>query len=183
MNPEKIRICALAALMVCLLLSACTQREPSYEDRETFPPEVLTPVEGTELILQDGLTADTYPADSSVGAWLTGCGSSDRNDHFDAYTLRHEAAANGNTTFTYLIYYPHETGSLKAKPSLSESDSGYIVDLTYEAGEGTEGYSLCYLTLTLPTEKAPRLRLHGSEEILGVMSTVTANPIPNPAGA
>ena len=75
---------------------------------------------------------------------------------------------------------PLMMAQLQVKPSLSQTDSGYIIDLTYEAGRGMDGYSLCYLSVTLPTDKAPRLRLHRGEETLGVMSTVTQADIPAP---
>ena len=180
----KQKICCLiiAVLSVgALLLSACA-REPSYEDRETFAPEVLTPVEGTELIFADGLVTANFPMGEALGDWLNGCSRPDRNDHFQAYTLRREINEGENTTFTYLIYYPHGGESMKVKPVLSQTDSGYVIDLTYEKGQGVEGYSLCYLSVTLPTDKTPRLRLRYGEEILGVMSTVTQADISVPSG-
>ena len=180
----KQKICCLiiAVLSVgALLLSSCA-REPSYEDRETFAPEVLTPVEGTELIFADGLVTAHFPTEEAMGDWLSGCSRPDRNDHFQAYTLRREITEGENTTFTYLIYYPHGGESMKVKPVLSQTDSGYVIDLTYEKGQGVEGYSLCYLSVTLPTDKTPRLRLRQGEEILGVMSTVTQADISVPAG-
>ena len=36
----------IALILGALLWSSCG-KEPSYEDRETFAPEILTPVEGT----------------------------------------------------------------------------------------------------------------------------------------
>ena len=179
----KQKICCLiiAVLSVGALLMSSCAREPSYEDRETFAPEVLTPVEGTEVVFADGLVTAAFPVGEPVGDWLSGCSRPDRNDHFQAYTLRREIAEGENTTFTYLIYYPHGSESMKAKPVLSQTDSGYVIDLTYEAGQGMEGYSLCYLSVTLPTDKTPRLRLRRGEEILGVMSTVTQADIPVPS--
>ena len=105
----------------------------------------------------------------------------DRDEQFDAYTLRHESAADGHTTFTYLIYYPHGGPAVAASPELLESKSGYILNLTYTPAEGTAaktGYSICYLSVTLPTSNAPRLRLLVDEDPLGVLSTVTQNEIP-----
>ena len=179
----KQRICCLVVALLSvgtLLLSSCT-REPSYEDRETFAPEVLTPVEGTEVIFVDGLVTADFPVGGPAGDWLNGCNRPDRDEHFQAYTLRREITDGENTTFTYLIYYPHGGEAMKAKPVLSETDSGFVIDLTYEAGQGVEGYSLCYLSVTLPTDKTPRLRLCREKEILGVMSTVTQADIPMPS--
>ena len=175
--------CLMIAFLsaMTILLSACGG-EPSYEDRETFAPEVLTPVEGGELILQDGLRIDGYPLNEPIGEWLAGCSRPDRNDHFQAYTLRREISSEGNTSFTYIIYYPHGGAALTVKSALSQTDNGYIIDLTYEEGDGTQDYSLCYLSVTLPTDKAPRLRLTHDEETLGVLSTVTVDPITTPAG-
>ena len=178
----KLKICCLIVAIFSvgtMLLSSCA-REPSYEDRETFAPEVLTPMEGTEMVFSDGLVTADFPIGEPAGDWLSGCNRPDRDEHFQAYTLRREIAEGENTTFTYLIYYPHRDGVLQVKPSLSRTDSGYIIDLTYEAGQGMDGYSLCYLSVTLPTDKAPRLRLHRGEETLGVMSTVTQADIPAP---
>jgi hypothetical protein len=169
----------IALILGALLWSSCG-KEPSYEDRETFAPEILTPVEGTEVILQDGLTAADFPKGETVGDWLSGCSRPDRDEHFQAYTLRREITEGENTTFTYLIYYPHGDGVLQAKPALSQTDGGYIIDLVFEAGQGVEGYSLCYLSVTLPTDKTPRLRLRRGYETLGVMSTVTQADIPDP---
>lgn len=168
-----------ALILGAFLLSSCA-REPSYEDRETFAPEVLTPVEGTEVILQDGLIFADFPEGEPAGDWLIGCNRPDRDEHFQAYTLRREVTKDGNTTFIYLIYYPHGDGALHVRPALSQTDSGYIIDLVYEAGQGVDGYSLCYLSVTLPTDKTPRLRLRRGDETLGVMSTVTQADIPDP---
>ncbi len=180
----KQKICCLIVAVFsvgALLLSSCA-REPSYEDRETFAPEVLTPMEGTEVVFADGLVAADFPVGEPAGDWLSGCSRPDRDEQFQAYTLRREIAEGENTTFTYLIYYPHGDGAMEAKPVLSKSDSGYVIDLTYEAGQGVDGYSLCYLSVTLPTDKTPRLRLRREKEILGVMSTVTQTDIPAPMG-
>lgn len=188
-STKKIRM--LSTLLTALLLltsTACTQ-DPSSDgeqlpaDRETFAKETYAAVEGTGITLRDGLTAADYPAETPAGEWLVGCSASDRDEQFDAYTLRHESTADGHTTFTYLIYYPHGGLPVKATPELLESKSGYIVNLTYTpaagAANGGNGYSLCYLSVTLPTESAPRLRLLVGNDTLGVMSTVTQDAIPN----
>jgi hypothetical protein len=47
--------------------------------------------------------------------------------------------------------------------------------LVFEAGHGVEDYSLCYLSVTLPTDKTPRLRLRRGDETLGVCL-----PLPKP---
>ncbi len=169
-----------AALTAALLLAmpSCGDKEPSYEDRETFAKETYVTVEGTTLSITDGLTRAVFSDDTPAGEWLAGCEAPDRNDQFDAYTLRHESAADGNTTFTYLIYYPHGGAAVAASPELLEGESGYVINLTYTEGDGTEGYSLCRLAVTLPTDKSPRLRLLAGKDTLGVMSTVTENTIP-----
>jgi hypothetical protein len=112
-----------------------------------------------------------------AGDWLKLCGSNDRDEQFDVYTLRHESVSGDKTTFTYMIYYPHGGKSLTPTPEVLEGGSGFVVNLTYEAGGSTEGYSLCTLTVTLPTDKAPRLRLLYDGEVLGQMATVSDKEI------
>jgi hypothetical protein len=184
MNLKKSKIVTAAALAAGLLLTlaSCGDKEPSYEDRETVEKETFVAVGNTVLTFASGISAEAYAADTPTGAWLDGCDTPDRNDQFDAYTLRHESAADGNTTFTYLIYYPHEQSSLAAKATIAEGDSGdgYVLSLSYGEGSGTEGYSLCYLSFTLPTNQAPRLRIYKGAGSLGLMSTVTSEPIPAP---
>ena len=190
MKPSTSKKCILSTLLPALLLlaaTACTQT-PSSDgelpaDRETFARETYAAVEDTEIVFRDDLTAADYPADTPAGEWLVGCSAADRDEQFDAYTLRHESAADGHTTFTYLIYYPHGGLSVKALPELLESKSGYVLNLTYtpsgDAANEGNGYSLCYLSVTLPTENPPRLRLLVGNDALGVLSTVTQNAIPN----
>lgn len=171
---------ALATVLAADLLlsiSACGEKEPSFDDRETFPVETYETVDGAVVSFQDGVARDAYPADTPVGEWLTGCSADDRDDQFDAYTLRHESAADGHTTFTYLIYYPHGGSALSARSEVLEGEGGYVINIHYSAGGGTEGYSLCTLSVTLPTEETPRLRLLLADDPLGVMSTVSASPI------
>ena len=174
------KITLLAALTATLLLtaSACGDREPSYEDRETFAKETYAAVGDTAVTFRDGIERTAYPAETPSGEWLSGCSDSDRDDQFDAYTLRHESAADGNTTFTYLIYYPHGGTALRAVPELLEGKSGYVLNVSYTAGGGLDGYSLCRLSVTLPTDQAPRLRLLVDDGPLGVLSTVTTDEIP-----
>jgi hypothetical protein len=180
MNLKKSKIVTVAALAAGLLLTlaSCGDKEPSYEDRETVEKETFVAVGNTVLTFASGISAEAYAADTPTGAWLDGCDTPDRNDQFDAYTLRHESAADGNTTFTYLIYYPHGGESLAVSPELLEGESGYVINLTFAPGDGTPGYALCRLSVTLPTDKAPRLRLLTGKDALGVMSTVTEHPIP-----
>lgn len=168
----------LLSAVLLLTAPACGEDEPTYADRETFAQETYTAVSGGKMSLRDGLAVADYPSDTYVAEWLAGCSAPDRDEQFDAYTLRHSApTADGNTTFTYIIYYPHGGAPLSVSPELLEGESGYVLNLTYGAGQGTDGYSLCALTVTLPTEKAPRLRLLTEKDILGVMSTVTDTPI------
>ncbi len=187
-SNKKIRVLPTlltAALLLCSAVS-CTESQPSDgelpADRETFAKETYTAVEGTEITFRDGLTTADYPADTPAGEWLTGCSASDRDEQFDAYTLRHESSADGHTTFTYLIYYPHGGSAVAASPELLESKSGYILNLTYTPAEGTAaraGYSISYLSVTLPTSNAPRLRLLVDGDALGVLATVTQDAIPD----
>lgn len=177
---KKKYICGMLAGLLLLSITACGEREPSYEDRETFPQETFVVAGDTVMTFQDAIALDAYPAGSAVGEWLTGCSDSDRNDQFDAYTLRHEALdGNGNTVYTYLIYYPHGDTACKATPELLEGESGYVINVSYTAGSGVEGYSLCYLTVALPTEKSPRVRLLIEDDTLGILSTVTDTEIPS----
>ena len=69
---------------------------------------------------------------------------------------------------------------MTAAPELLEGKNGYVINLQYTPGAGTEGYSLCYLSFTLPTDQAPRLRVYKGAGSLGLMSTVTSEPIPVP---
>lgn len=173
---HKIFVSALTAVLL-LTASACGEKEPSYEDRETFAKETYEIADGSIVTFADGLSRDDYAADTPAGQWLIGCSASDRDEQFGAYTLRHESAADGNTTFTYLIYYPHGGPSVAAASEVLEGESGYVINIIYTAGAGTEGYSLCTLAVTLPTDQAPRLRLLVGGDPLGVMSTVTDSPI------
>ena len=172
----------ILSLLLILTAVSCGEREPSYEDRETFAGETYVTAGDVVLTTCDGLTFDVYPEGTPTGDWLKGCSASDRDEQFDAYVLRHESAAAGHTTFTYLVYYPHEGSTLSLMPTLLEGESGYILELACGSGSGVEGYSLCYLSVTLPTDKAPRVRLMLEKDILGVLSTVTVDPIPSPEG-
>lgn len=167
-------------LCVVLLLAftACTDKKPSYEDRETFTKETYIAMNNTAIILQDCLADTAYPAGTPVGDWLVGCSASDRDDQFDAYVLRHEMTSDGHTTFTYLVYYPHGSVPLTVTPELLEGEKGYVLNVRYTPGQGQAGYSLCHLSVTLPTEEPPRLRLLTDDDTLGVMTTVTQDKIP-----
>ncbi len=172
-------ISGLVAAVLLFSATACGDREPSYEDRETFPQETYVAWENAVITFQDGIVHTAYSSNAPVDTWLKRCATPDRDDYFDAYTLRHEATdGNGNTTYTYLIYYPHEGKAMKATPELLDGGNGYVINLSYTTGTGIEGYSLCYLSVTLPTNQAPRLRLLVGKEVLGVLSTVTEDKIP-----
>ena len=171
-------LCGLLATV--LLLSPCLascQGEPDGSDRETLPKESYETVTDAGLTHRGGLSALDYDASSPVGEWLTACASSDRDEQFDAYTLRREITDGENTTFTYMIYYPHGGEGLTVTPELLEGESGgYVLNLTYTAG-GSGEYCLDYLSVTLPTDKAPRVRLICGDEVLGQMATVTEEEI------
>ena len=170
----KIKICAVCMLVCALLLPACGKRKPDGSDRETFPKESYETVTDRELTHRGGLSITDYTADSTVGAWLITCSASDRDEQFEAYTLRREVAEGDVTTFTYVIYYPHGGAGMTASTELLEGESGgYVLNVTYTAGGSDKDYCLDYLTVTLPTDKAPRLRLLYGDEVLGQLATVT----------
>ena len=179
MNRKKITMLLLLAALLTGA-TACTGEKSDGEDtllRETFEKETYVTVSDGGVTLTDGLALTSFGADTSVGTWLAGCSGADRNDQFDAYVLRHEAVADGNTTFTYLIYYPHGGASLVADAELLEGEDGYVLNLRYTAGGRGADYALSRLEVTLPTEQAPRLRLLVDDEPLGILSTVTQPPI------
>lgn len=133
------------------------------------------------MTFADGLDADDFSATDSVGSWLEKCASPDRDDFFDVYILRHQVTSDGNTTFTYLIYYPHEGESLSvaAAPELLQGEDGYALRMTY--GEGSmKDCSLSYLSVTLPTTEAPEWSVIRDGDELGILSTVSDQPIPTP---
>ena len=176
-KSKKAMVAALAA-GILLTMAACGDKEPTYEDRETVAKETFVTVGNVDMAFRSGITTRAYAADTPTGEWLDGCDAPDRDDQLDAYTLRYENEVDGHTTYTYLIYYPHGGESLAVAPELLEGESGYVINLTYTPGDGTDGYSLCRLEVTLPTGQAPRLRLLTDQDTLGVMSTITDQPIP-----
>ena len=178
MKQKNWMIFPLLSLALLLSVTACSENEPAYDDRETFGKETYIAMGDTVITFQDSIIKTAYPAETPVGDWLAGCSSPDRDDQFDAYVLRHELSADGHTTFTYLVYYPHGGTAVTATPELLEGESGYVLNLTYTDGSGIDNYSLCYLSVTLSTDEAPRLRLLVDGEALGVMSTVTRDKIP-----
>lgn len=175
----KIKLFILCGLLVsALCLSACQGQEPDGSDRETLPKKSYVTVLGTDLSHRGGLSRDSYTLDSAVGEWLATCSASDRDEQFEAYTLRAEFAEGENTVFTYAIYYPHGTAGMTAEVELLEGESGgYILNTTYTAGGSDKDYCLDFVTVTLPTDKAPRLRLLVNGETLGQMATVTDQEI------
>ena len=172
------KMVALVSLLICaLLLTACGAREPDGSDRETLPKESYVTVTDEGVTHRGGLDQADFSADSAAGEWLPQCSASDRDEQFDAYTLRYQSTEGDVTTFTYMIYYPHGGNARTPAPEVLEGESGYVVNLTYKAGGSTEGYSLCVLTVTLPTDKAPRLRLLYDGEVLGQIATVSDEEI------
>lgn len=133
------------------------------------------------MTFADGLDAADFSATDSVGSWLEKCASPDRDDFFDVYILRHQVTSDGNTTFTYLIYYPHEGESLSvtAAPELLQGEDGYALCMTYEQGS-MKDYSLSHLSVTLPTTEAPEWSVIRDGDELGILSTVSDQPIPTP---
>ena len=170
----KFKIFALCLFMICaLLLTACGDREPDPNDRETFPPENYETVADAPLAHRGGLSMTDYASDSTAGAWIAKCAEFDRDEQFDVYSLRRKIAAEEGTTFTYLLYYPHGGSSLTASVELLEGEGGYVLNVTYASGGSSGGYCLDYVTVTLPTDKAPRLRLLYDGQALGQLATVT----------
>ena len=177
MNVKKILLSMLSAALVAasvLSFSSCGDQAGTAVDGTS----VVVTESGEKLVLRDAMNRDNYGADTAVGAWLAGCSAEDRDDHFEAYTLRSaKPTEDGHTTFTYVVYYPHGGEAVLATPSLAEESGGYVLELRYKAGKGVADYSLCSLTVTLPTDEAPRLRLLVGEETLGVLSTVSDQDI------
>ena len=92
---KRIKYTYMSGIMVAVLLlsaTACADGEPAYEDRETFRQETYVALEDTVIAFQDGIIRTAYSAETSIDEWLKGCSAPDRNDQFDAYTLRHEAS-------------------------------------------------------------------------------------------
>jgi hypothetical protein len=174
---KKLMILTAALLALAALLSACVDKEPDPSDRETFPEETYIEAADATVSFRADLNTADYPVGTVAGDWLKLCGSNDRDEQFDVYTLRHESVSGDKTTFSYMIYYPHGGKSLTPTPEVLEGGSGFVVNLTYKEGGSTEGYSLCALTVTLPTDKAPRLRLLYDGEVLGQMATVSDEEI------
>lgn len=170
----KIKITSLCLLLIfALLCSSCGKREPDTGDRETFLPENFETVTDASVTHRKGLKAAEYVSDSTVGAWLDTCAASDRDEQFDVYSLLHKTTAGEKTTFTYVIYYPHGGEGRTASVALLEGDSGYVINVSYTLGGASEDYCLDYLSVTLPTDKAPRLRMLYDGEVLGQLATVT----------
>ena len=173
------KMVALVSLLICaLLLTACGAREPDGSDRETLPKESYVTVTDEGVTHRGGLDKADFSADSAAGEWLTQCSASDRDEQFDAYTLRRETSAGEETTFTYAVYYPHGGAGMTATAELLAGESGgYVLNITYTAGGSDKDYCLDYLSVTLPTDKAPRVRLLYDGEVLGQMATVTEEEI------
>lgn len=174
----------LALLLTLVwLLTACgcvTAPEGEGEETlfwETFPKETFLEAEEVSLSVQAERRLSEFPSGSVVGDWLTLCGGEDRDEQFEVYSLRRETPAEGGTSFTYVIYYPHGGTALTPALQVLRGEGGYVLQLTYESGGIVEGYSLCVFTVLLPTTEAPRLRLLHEGEALGQLTTVTAENI------
>ncbi len=168
----------MAALLALItLLSACSVPGPDADGRETFPEETYTEVVNASFFFRADLDTADYPEGTVTGDWLTRCNAPDRDEQFEVYTLRHQSTDGDKTAFTYLVYYPHGGKPLTPTPEVLEGEHGYVINLTYGSGGSTEGYSLCTLTVTLPTAEAPRLRLIRDGEALGQIATVSDEEI------
>ena len=177
------KICVLLSALLAggiLLLSACGEKESTGDDRETFAEESYAVVGDATVAFCDGLDKGAFSSDPTVGDWIANCSASDRDEHFAVYTLRHEAKRGDATTFTYLVYYPHGGASVTADYEVLEGESGYVVNIRYTPGGSSNGYALSYLSVTLLTEKAPRLRILKDSEVLGQLASVSEEEIPTP---
>ena len=172
---------ALPCILLCVLLclTACG-KDNSPAERETFPKETFVPMADGGLILYDGLTTESFANDTNVTNWLIACEGADRNDHFGGYVFRHQSAEGENTVFTFLVYYPHGGEAMAVTPDILQSTDSHLLNLTYEAGEGVESYSLCLLKVTLNTDRAPRVRVIVDGEVPGTVVSVSSSPIEAP---
>ena len=164
--------CLMSLLLI--LLCSCTPAQPSVGGEDHY-----VTVDGADMRFVEQIAIDAFSSASPEGAWLTACASSDRNDCFDAFVLRHESEGEGNTTFTYLIYYPHEGASLSATATLLQDGEDYVLRLSYEEG-GTANATLSYVSVTLASDTPPDLSLVADGDELGIISTVTSTPITLP---
>lgn len=162
-----------AAVLGIGLFTACQPNTPG----ETTAASTESAVPTGDLSVNDGLSRETFLEGSYADEWLTGCSRPDRNDHFDAYILRHEEPRGEGTVYTFLVYYPHGAKPLQTIHSLTEDGETCILDLTYTEGGSTEGYTLTLVTLELPGDRDVRVRLNSGENILGTLLTVAAQPI------
>ena len=90
---KKLMILTAALLALAALLSACGDKEPDPSDRETFPEETYIEAADATVSFSADLNTADYPAGTVTGDWLALCAAPDRNDQFDAYTLRHETTS------------------------------------------------------------------------------------------
>ncbi len=189
-NSKRALLIALGActiLILVLLINKLIQSIPEKKD----PPVTAREETYAAVIDSDGIThignldKNVYPADSPAGQWLEGCGGADRDDLFNAYVLSHAApAADGKTTFTFLVYFRHEESGYAASPALFEGESGnFRIDMTYTLGSGHDDYALSYISVTLPSTEVPRVRLIAHDDNLGSILTEIDTPIPQPAVA
>ncbi len=170
----------LGALILVLSVNHILENRPA-KPADGPPSESFTPSEGTPLVHTDQLDRNTYPVGSLVGDWLASCDASDR-DSLGAYILAHTAMAGETTTYTYMIYYRHESGGLSATPSVHTGDSGSRrLDVTYALGSGRDDYALTYVSVTLPAGEEPRVRLlDETGDAIGALMTATDTAIPQP---
>ncbi len=178
---KKSALVALIVLAFLILLPGVFHIIDRLSDSPAAPPaESFSPAPDAPLVCTDQLDRAALASDTSAGRWLASCDNPDRNDQFDAYILSHTASSSDMTTYTYLIYYRHEESGLVATPTLHEGDSGSSrLDITYRLDTGREGYTLTYISLTLPAgQREPRVRLVDEEgESVGAILTVTETPI------
>jgi hypothetical protein len=165
-------LCFLSLLLI--VFSSCAPTEPPIGEQENY-----VTVSGADMTFSDHISPADLAPSSAEGAWLAGCASPDRDNFFDAFALRHESTTDGNTTFTYLIYYPHEGVSMNVTAALLQDGEDYVICLSYTKGKSQDA-SLSYVSVTLPTDVAPELSLIFDGDELGILSTVTQSPITRP---
>ncbi len=182
MNSKKwlaIAVAALALLAVVLGVAYIMTDTAVQRERETYQSETFVADGGVEIDYVGNLSINAVPAGSEAHTWLAGCDGEDRNDQFDAYILRHEQVSGDGITYTYLVYYRHGQDGLAATPTFLEGENGSRrIDLLYTAAEGTEGYALSRLSVTLPSGESPRLRLSCDDDTIGALLTVAQESIP-----
>ncbi len=173
-----IALVAFGGILLLLGISELVEYSTGMKPGETYAPEETVAVDGHTLHYSAGMSSEDFSAGTPAGDWIIGCSAPDRNDHFDAYILRHDATEGDMTTYTYLVYIPGATSDTAAPALFDGATYGYRIDL-YRTEPVEGGYTLSRVQVTLPTtEEAPRLRIIVDDDALGALVTVTETPIP-----